>query len=422
MKLLITTSTLPAHKEDPVPDFVAQQAINLKGYNPACQIFIHAPHNHLSDTKNVAPRGCEDAYTEMRYHYFFPRKWEVLAGSGIMPSLKVNRFLYFLLPFFIIFHATSLYVLARRIRPDVIYAHWFTPQAINAAFVSKLLNIPFIFTTHASDVIVLKRIPLSKFLVRWVCRQAKLYTAVSTRTEEKLSCFFSDAEWISTYKHKLHILPMGLSEPKPSPVVFKRLRDEKGDSCVIEKSKNVVLFIGRLVEKKGIGNLIRAIAEISPADRERFSFILAGSGPEERELRNLADRMGVSRSINFVGFLSGSTKDAAFREADIVCIPSIVTPEGDEEGLPVVLLEALYYGKLIIASDVSGAKDLLIDGLNGFIFDSGSIDDLKNTILKVEKLPKTTRKTISSNAKKLGAQNTWRALAPRYNGLLCSVL
>jgi glycosyltransferase involved in cell wall biosynthesis len=284
--------------------------------------------------------------------------------------LRCNKWLYLQVPFFWLFHGLSLLRLARKTKPDLIYAHWFTPQAINAAIVSLLLGIPFIFTTHAADVSVLKRLPFSGKLVKWVCRKSFAYTAVSERTAKKLAGFFSDDEWQEPYARKLKIIPMGIACPPAN----SHNPEPTGEHAT---GVQQILFIGRLVEKKGVDRLIRAIAEIHAREKEPVHLIVAGEGPERKNLEELSRTLGISERVEFIGHISGNEKNNLYEQAGMVCIPSIITADGDSEGFPLVLMEALYYGKIVIASDLSGAETLLDNRTNGFVFESDSSDGLE---------------------------------------------
>src|SRR5262249_29928819 len=155
--VLIVASTFPASPTDPVPAFVRDQINALKKAYPDMTFSVLAPHDARSHTKSFTEH---ETYDEYRFHYFWPFRAEKLAGRGIVPALKQNPFNYLLVPFLFVCEFFTLWRLCRRLRPDVIYAHWFTPQGITAGMVSRLAKIPFVYTSHSSDVAFLRKVPL----------------------------------------------------------------------------------------------------------------------------------------------------------------------------------------------------------------------------------------------------------------------
>jgi glycosyltransferase involved in cell wall biosynthesis len=354
-RILVTASTFPASDTDHVPAFVKDQVIALKKEYPDIALDVLAPHNAYSNTKKITKH---QHYTEHRFHYFLPfKKWELLAGRGIAPALKKNPLLYIQVPFLIIAEIFVTRRLIKNTRPDVVYAHWFTPQAITAALACKSTKTPFVFTSHSGDVIVLKKVPFAKKIVTWVCRQATVYTAVSGQTADKLFSMLPNDQGL---RDKLEVIPMGTRLSKPLPATKKPQK-------VVE-----LFFIGRLVSIKGVDYLLKALGGLK--DDYKFRLTIAGDGQQRAELEKLTESLDLSDRVEFVGYVSGKTKDSLFHRSDIVCIPSIKEGE-NTEGLPVTLMETLANGKIVIASDVTGAQEFMTDEVDGFIFQQAEVDD-----------------------------------------------
>lgn len=412
MKLLVCTSTFPAHEADEVPAFVQSQTVALKQLDPDVEILVHAPHNHYSRTStSVEPHP---AYREHRYHYFWPHRLELLVGRGILSALRRWPWLYLQIPFLVTAQAVSLLRLTHKFRPDLIYAHWFTPQAIVAAVIGKLTRTPFVFTTHASDVSVLSKVPGSRSLVDWVCREARAYTAVSTRTAAKLQQFFSESEWSERHEDKLTILPMGVDD-----VHFEQ---PKTDPELIQQSfglddRPILLFLGRLEQKKGVEFLVEAFSELPERLRQSVQLVIAGDGSLRSNLESLAAESSPGE-ITFTGYVTGSAKQALIAQASFVCLPSIVGDKGDSEGFPVVLMEALAAGKIVLGSDASGAELVLQHGHDGFLFRSRSVLDLRDKLVQAISLDETQAAAMAESACDLGASYRWSTLAPAYRELL----
>lgn len=412
MKLLITTSTLPVSDSDETPAFVREQAISLAKLYPQLEIVVHAPHNHYSRTSERITGN--DYYEEVRFHYFWPFRFELLTGRGILPALSANPLLYAQIPFLFLFQIFSLWRLARRTRPDLLYAHWFTPQAISTALVSKVTGVPFVFTTHASDVAVLAGKPLGRKLVRWVCRKARAYTAVSERTADKLKRFFGPAEWEAEFSEKLAIIPMGVNLDTLSreAVDANRVRQQHGLD-----ERPIVLYLGRLARKKGVEYLLDAVSRLPPELRDGVQVVIAGDGQIRGELEARAAALGL-RNVVFTGYVSGIDKTGLLALADFLCLPSVIDRRGDSEGFPVVLMEGLAAGKIVLASDVSGAETLLQDGETGFLFPQQSASELSAALARALATTDEDAARYRRNSRRLSTRFDWSVVAAEHYRLL----
>ena len=143
-----------------------------------------------------------------------------------------------------------------------------------------------------------------------------------------------------------------------------------------------VLFVGRLVEKKAAGVLIRAMAQVQQLVPQA-ELTIVGEGPQHEELQQLANELKVQ--VNFLGEMSNDKVRAQLHEARIFCLPSITASNGDAEGLPIVLLEAQACGLPVVTSARGGRDEGIADGVTGFSFDEGNVDVLSTHILHLLK-------------------------------------
>lgn len=393
MKLLIVASTFPASDTDPVPAFVKDQAIAFKKTYPEMNISVLAPHDARSQTQDFTQ---QPAYKEYRFHYLWPRRWEKLAGRGILPQLAKNPLYYLAIPFFFIGEYMALKRLVRREKPDVIYAHWFTPQGVVAGMVSRKTKVPYVITTHAADVAVWKKFPFGKYIVRHYIQQAAAITAVSPRTLAKLQYFFSESQW-KQLKNKVKIIPMGVFPPS-SPVLLST------------KGQNI-LFIGRLAEKKGVQYLLPAFARIA-SDFLEATLTIAGDGPLLDSLKAQAKQLKIpEKQLHFAGYISGDKKQTYIEKADIYVVPSIITESGDAEGLPVALMEGLAAGKICVATNESGADAIIEDGKSGFLLPEKDSDTLAESLEKALTLSPEARRDMQVKATEAAEQFDWEHVA-----------
>jgi glycosyltransferase involved in cell wall biosynthesis len=373
--------------------------IALKKVCPGLQVSVLAPHDRRSGTAHFTRR---EWYDEYRFHYFWPFAAEKLAGRGIMAALRENPLNYLLIPFLFLGEFLALLALTRKLRPDVIYAHWFTPQAVVSSWVSLITRTPFVFTTHASDADVWRKVPLiGRYIVRTGTQRAAAFTAVSRRSMNRLEGFFAGEQW-RVVRRKGAIIPMGVTLPGSEP------RPRAGHSA-----PTVILFLGRLVEKKGVQFLLPAYAAVR-AEIGSSLLVIAGDGPMLGHLRRQAAELHLDEVVRFAGFVGGTEKVGLLQQADLFVVPSIVTDSGDAEGLPVSLLEGLAHGKVCIATPGSGADDFLTDGRDGFLVPEKSIEALSAALLQAARLDPARRRGMEAAARQTARQFEWATVAKRH--------
>ncbi len=392
-RVLVVASTFPASDDDPVPAFVRDQVRAMHAVAPDLEFHVLAPHDGRSGTRDHV---VHDAFDEHRFHYMWPRRWERLAGRGIMPALREQPRLHGVLPFFFLSEVTALLRLAQRLRPDTIYAHWFTPQGIAAAWVARLVGARFVFTTHAADVDVWRRIPvLGTRVVRFHAEQADRITAVSTRSLSRLQQFFDDDAW-ARLRTRTRIIPMGV--PLPEPVA----------TTPDATAPPTLVFVGRLAEKKGVQVLLEAVAR-RRGELAAWQVVVAGDGPWRARLEQQARDLGLD--VDFPGYVTGGAKDRLIATADIFVVPSIITDDGDAEGLPVTLLEGLAAGRVCVATNESGADDVVRDGVHGFLVGHRDADALGDALVRAAHLDPADATAMRTRARQRAQEFAWPRIA-----------
>jgi glycosyltransferase involved in cell wall biosynthesis len=134
-----------------------------------------------------------------------------------------------------------------------------------------------------------------------------------------------------------------------------------------------ILFVGRLVEKKGLAVLLDAI-RLLPSGRIELNVV--GDGPLRAELERQASGLPVS----FLGGLSASELAQQYGQAEIVVFPSVRALSGDQDGLPVALLEAMAAGCAVVGTDLPGLRDAIQDGISGLLVPSGNAKALASAL------------------------------------------
>ncbi len=393
MKILVLASTVPADDDDRVPRFVTDQARAMADADAVVEIDVLAPHTPSSHALDWPRPVTDDGRVRQYRHRYTLRRWETLTAQGIMPALSRNPAAILLVPALMFGQFFATWRFVRRARPDVIYAHWFTPQALTARVVGRLTGTPFGFTTHASDVAVWKRFgPPGRWVVRSVVRRARFMTAVSNQTAEKLLEMLRGSTLVET-RERLRIVPMGVDVAATDP--------RPGDPCHVG-------IVARLVEKKGVEVLLRAWPSVVSAVPDA-RLTVAGDGPQRNELEELANALGLD--VSFPGYVVGPAKELLLDDIGIVVQPSIVARDGDADGLPVALLEGLARGKIGVASDASGAQDIVVDGVDARLVAAGDPDALAQALVDVLLLSSVQRADMARAARRTARSLAWPKVA-----------
>ncbi|WP_353369835.1 glycosyltransferase [Aliiglaciecola sp. NS0011-25] len=393
IKILICASTFPRFKEDGMVDFVWQQARYLKKHYSHFEVHVLVPH---------APESLKHEVWEgvhiHRYTYFKPESAQSLVYPAIWPNIKENPFRLLQVPFLLLSCYLATKRLVKTYNFDLIYSHWFTPQGLMCNKVARDNNIPHTLTSHAADIIILKKIPwLGPFLVKRIIPQFKAISFAGSRGRDQALAFFNDEQQTAIADNS-QVLPMGVDLQLPEQQI------PKPETTIGESLK--LLFVGRLAEKKGITFLLNAMAQVK-AKGLSVHLDLLGDGPLLDTIQKQVKALNLDNDVNFQGFVNGQEKFRFIQNTDLFVLPSIVTADGDAEGLPVSLLEAMSAGALCCASDESGAPDIIDDGETALLFKAKSSDALAAIFQQVAKMPEVQRQQIAKQAKAAGESFLW---------------
>ena len=173
-KILVLASTFPRWQNDTVPMFIYDLCQGLSKYY---NITVLAPHFYKA--KKYQKMENIDVY---RFQYFFPKYEKIALAGGMLPRLSKNPFLIFQIPLFFISEIISTYILVKKLKPKVIYAHWVLPQGLVAFIVSKLTGINYITHSHGSDINSMSKL---NFLKKVILNNAQKRLFVSNNLKEK---------------------------------------------------------------------------------------------------------------------------------------------------------------------------------------------------------------------------------------------
>lgn len=387
MKVCLLSSSFPRFEGDFSGIFVYRLGEHLAQLG--CEVVALVPHEYA--LPHQEKMGQINVY---RFPYFFPRSLQRLSyGAGIATNIKHSQLARLQLPMYALSQLIALIWLKRWLQVDVINSHWIVPQGINTALLHKWVHLPHVCTIHAAGLFALERIVGGKRLARFVIQNSDHLFTVSSYIKNRL-------ETLAEQKTNAEVLPMGIQVNQfATPVTF----------C--PSAAPTLLFVGRLVEKKGVQYLIEAMPHVI-REFPHVKLVLVGDGPLLQKLNNQISKLNLKHHTQLLGRKSTEEMPAIYKQASIVVVPSIIDQSGETEGMPVVVLEALAAGKPVVGSDVSGIPDLVKDGVNGFLAKPKSPESLADCIKHA--LTRLSSGELQKNAQATAAHYDWKIVAEQY--------
>ena len=248
--------------------------------------------------------------------------------------------------------------------------------------VSILTELPLSISAHARDIFVEGGA---------VGLKAKKARFISCCTRQGLEYLKSNID--SAYHNKMFLNYHGIETER----LCGRLgHQENGTS-------EFVIAVGRLVEKKGFGYLIEAFAEVLRKWPD-VSLVIVGDGPGKQVLKNKIEKSGLAGKIYLAGWLEHSWAVKLIGEAKILIAPSVIDADGDRDGLPNVILEAFSVGTPVVASNLAGISEAVINERTGLLVKPGDKTELADA---VERLlgDKNLSSLLAENAEKMLVDN-----------------
>lgn len=247
----------------------------------------------------------------------------------------------------------------RRLAPDHLHAHWATYPSTAAMLASRCLGRPFSFTGHAHDLF----------------RHDHLIAAKLSRAAFAVAISRFNREWLLGR----HVRP-GSAAPDVRvvhcgvPVDALAFRPPS-----FVPGRRRVLAVGRLDPIKGFGHLVAACGELARRG-EPVDCRIVGDGPLRAPLQAAIDAAGLGDSVRLMGALPQAQVQRWLESSDVFVLPSVVTPEGDRDGIPVALMEAMARGLPVVSTTVSGIPELVAHGLEGLLVPPGDPSALADAI------------------------------------------
>jgi glycosyltransferase involved in cell wall biosynthesis len=366
MKVLFVCTAFPRYKGDVITPWMLELIKRLREKGVEVSVFTSS----YKGLKNQIWQGMP----VYRFRYFFKKYERLTHEETAVDRFSKGWFNVFLSFCYVLFGTFSIARLCRLKRFDIVHIHWPFPHILFGIMAKAVSRCHLFATFYGLEIRWLKkRFP---FLVKpfaWLINRADVITAISNHTAGELK---------GIVKKDIPIIPFSITVESRNTEV---------------DDQNFILFVGRHVERKGVHILIDAFRIIHKDIPHNL--IIVGDGPERKRWEEMAINYKLTSRIKFTGWVSTEELHDYYKNCSFFVLPAIYDKHGDTEGLGVVMIEAMSYSKPVIASNVGGITDVVINGYNGILVKDNDPEILAAAIKKLAQNKELSKK-LGENAKK----------------------
>lgn len=378
MRVIHVVTAFPRHPGDPITPWLVELVRRQREAGLDASVLAPAYRGGPDDASSPVPVE--------RFRYA-PAFLETLTHDETVPDRLRRRPLQsFLVPFYLDGGMRAARRIGRERPPDVVHVHWPMPHALIGRAMRRASGgrTAVVCSYYSVEINWIRsRLPLLRPVLRWSARTADELTAISRSTAQAVEALLEPENGAERPEPAVWVIPYGAAladEVEPSPRAALAPREGEGSGGKVR-----VLFVGRLVERKGVEVLVRAVAAGHFARPVELRIV--GSGAWENRIREAIRDAGLplseddaasgtsaehpERSVALLGRLSDEALRAEYEAADMLVLPAVRDAKGDTEGLGVVLLEALRFERPVIGSDIGGIPDIIVDGETGLLCPPG---------------------------------------------------
>ena len=377
MKILIATTAFPRWPGDIHGVFVWEAARALHELGARVSVVaMHAPgsaqHEWVDGIEVIRPQ-------------YLPERWEIMRKEtgGIPVIWRKNKWARLTLGPFALRHAWAIAHHARRNQVDVIHANW-TLSTLTVGLGQAVHRKPIVATVQGSDIYQGSRVAGGARLTRLALASPKAIIALSQSLKTATA-------QLGISSDKIEVIPNGVDVRRFAPLATDGTREP------------LVLFAGSLIERKGVRYLLDAAAQILRT-ATACRFVIAGDGTQRAMLEQTAVQLGISHRVEFIGEQTQEQLRAWMQRARVFVLPSL------EEGLGVVLLEALACGTPCVGSRVGGIPDVITPE-TGLLVPPADADALAQAISQLLENPARWQTYSRAARQRAVAHYSWPTVA-----------
>ena len=375
IKIYSLSTTYPDSAESPKPKFV--HIVNRELVKLGVSVTVITPHSKGSKRKQIM-----DNVVIKRFRYL-PQNLE-LNYSSVAEGIRGSRFGKMKIVLLTIGLITTTISECIKAKPDIIHAHWAFPGGYVASFVSKIFGLKYVVSIHGGEIPLLKKFSfLQKPVIKCLNKSAQVIVNGNYSKEE--------LEKMGVRKEKMIKI-------NPPPNFVKHCSDQEFlknfRKKFVDENTKIILFCGRLTERKGVEYLIKAFPAIKS---KNVHMIIAGGGGKEEYLKKLSSSLHLENNITFFGRAKDDELGFLHDISDVFVCPSIIDSQGETEALGLVIPEAMESQMPVIGTDVGGIPDIIKNEINGILVPQKDPKAIANAVDKILGSPEFSKKLIQNS-------------------------
>jgi glycosyltransferase involved in cell wall biosynthesis len=387
MRVLYVVTAYPRGPDDVITPWMGETIRRLQGVGVDVEVLAPA----YKGSRNHAV----DGVTVHRFRYAPAPLEKLTHDEPALDRISKNPAYLSLVPAYVAAGSIAAARLARQKKYDVVHAFWPVPHGLFAIAAKRAGKTGMVSTFFSAELLwkgAVRKVMTP--VVRRIVRESEAVTVISSYTAQMLRSIAGDARSV--------VIPFGAAMDPPETVQTHDRRAEDPFELI---------FVGRLVARKGVPVLLDAVAILR--NEPRLSVRIIGDGPERAALEARAAQLGLGERLRFEGLISADRLRLALDTCDALVLPAIVTAKGETEGLGVVLIEAMQHGKLVIATDTGGIPDVVEDGATGILVKPGDAVALSAAIRGAMNDPARAARLAAAGREHAVTEFSWDSIVDR---------
>ena len=384
LKVIFVTSTFSFKKNDSLVPWMRRLVVELRSGGVDIKVLAPAVKGSPSHEVSKIP--------VYRFRYA-PASLEILTqDEGAITKIHNNPFLALLAVPYIFFGTIAGIRRSIGAHYDVVHVNWPFPLGIIGLIIKWVSGAKLVLTFYGAEFVLVNKFPFGKLILAFIIKRADKVIAISSHTKAMVQQI-ADVD--------VSVIPFtsGIQITAPKSINRKQSRTKR------------ILFVGRLIERKGVKYLVDAIPDVLGSMKVEVDIV--GGGPLITELKKQTNRKGLNNAVTIHGKVSKDKLKKLYLMSDVFVLPAIIDQWGDTEGLGVVLLEAMSISKPVIASKVGGITDIVKHNKTGYLVPEKNSPALSKALVKILSDQKLANRLAKSGQQFVQEKFDWNVIIKR---------